>query len=78
MTDAQYKPELMLNQATQNSLNDQLPPNRAFVVQFASQTDFAHNTIVGRAEHIASGAVVHFESPEELLEFAAKLLSAQA
>lgn len=51
-----------------------LPQNRAFVVQFSARTDFARNKVQGRVEHIASGTVLHFNSREELLEFAASML----
>lgn len=61
---------------TQAAVNSQLPQNRAFVVQFTSQTDFAHNKVAGRAEHIASGTVCHFRSPEKLLAFTARMLNA--
>ncbi len=48
-----------------------LPHKRAFVVQFSSQTDFAGNKVQGRAEPIASGTVLHFQSSTQLLAFMA-------
>ena len=51
-----------------------LPQNRAFVVQFSAQTDFARSRVLGRVEHIASGTVLHFKSRDELLEFTAMML----
>lgn len=68
---------LMLVEPSQETVIDRLPSNRAFVVQFTSQANIHDSTVFGRAEHIASGAVLHFESLEQLLEFVAKALSAE-
>ena len=47
-----------------------LPSNRAFVVQFRAQlTDPTLLSWEGRVEHLNSGQVLRFHSPEELLAF---------
>lgn len=46
-----------------------LPPERAFVVQLRPLNDPAGEVLVGRVEHIASGAVGRFASAAELTEF---------
>jgi len=53
-----------------------LPAERAFVVQLRAQADPGGELIVGRAEHIASGAAVRFGSPEELIGFITNVLAA--
>jgi hypothetical protein len=54
-----------------------LPANRAFVVQFAAELT-AEDPFHGRAEHLASGDVIHFESLSHLAEFVARILGAAA
>ena len=50
----------------------------AFVVQFSAGTEFSHDRVQGRIEHVASGWTARFESTAELLElFAAGLKQAQ-
>jgi hypothetical protein len=52
-----------------------LPANRAFVVQFRAQpTDLALSW-EGRVEHLSSGQVLRFHSPEELLAFLGRVLT---
>ena len=53
-----------------------LPAERAFVVQFRAQADPSGELIVGRAEHVASGAAVRFGSAEELIGFITDVLAA--
>ena len=54
-----------------------LPPNRAFVVQFTG--DLASGDVLqGRAEHLASGRVVHFESLTHLSEFVERVFTQPA
>ena len=44
----------------------QLPTNRAFVVQFKSDSTDSENGLKGRIEHIATGNAHYFASAEEL------------
>jgi len=46
-----------------------LPSNRAFVVQFRAQSTDAARSWEGRVEHLSSGKVLRFHSPEELITF---------
>lgn len=46
-----------------------LPPERAFVVQLRPLGDPRDEVLVGRVEHIASGAVGRFSSAAELIAF---------
>jgi hypothetical protein len=48
-----------------------LPTNRAFVVQFRAQPTDPALSWEGRVEHLSSGQVLRFHSPEELLTFLA-------
>jgi hypothetical protein len=52
-----------------------LPTNRAFVVQFRAQPTDAALSWEGRVEHLSSGQVLRFHSPEELLMFLARVLT---
>jgi hypothetical protein len=52
-----------------------LPSNRAFVVQFRTQTTGAMPTYEGRVEHVVSGQTVRFHSLEELLAFMTRVLT---
>jgi hypothetical protein len=52
-----------------------LPTNRAFVVQFRAQPTDAVLSWEGRVEHLSSGQVLRFHSPEELLTFLARVLT---
>ena len=52
-----------------------LPAERAFVVQLRAQADPGEELVVGRAEHIASGAAVCFGSAEELIAFITNVLA---
>ena len=51
-----------------------LPANQAFVVQFRSKLNVGLGQFQGRAEHVASGQVIHFSSQQELLDFIMSLL----
>lgn len=52
-----------------------LPTNRAFVVQFRVPPMGEPPSWDGRVEHLDSGQVAHFHSPEELLAFMARVLA---
>ena len=52
-----------------------LPTNRAFVVQFRAQPPEAPLAWDGRVEHVVSGQVARFHSPEELLAFLHRVLT---
>ena len=51
-----------------------LPTNRAFVVQFRAPSPEAPLAWEGRVEHLTSGQVARFHSPEELLAFLCRIL----
>jgi hypothetical protein len=51
-----------------------LPANQAFVVQFRSSLNLRLGEFHGRAEHVASGQVIHFGSQQELFDFIVRLL----
>ena len=52
-----------------------LPTNRAFVVQFRAQPTDIPLSWEGRVEHLTSGQVLRFHSPEELLAFLTRVLT---
>jgi hypothetical protein len=52
----------------------QLSVNRAFVVQFQSDTAVEQGRLAGRVEHVVSGQATHFQSLETLLAFIAQVL----
>ena len=52
-----------------------LPTNRAFVVQMRAQPPGAPLVWDGRVEHVVSGQMTHFHSPEELLAFIRRVLA---
>jgi len=52
--------------------------DRAFVVQFAEETDTAVARFAGRVEHIASGEAGRFASLNELLDFVGRKLARTA
>jgi hypothetical protein len=52
-----------------------LPTDRAFVVQFRAQPPEAPLAWDGRVEHVVSGQVASFHSPEELLAFLCRVLT---
>lgn len=58
-----------------NQPSSDLPLDRAFVIQFGSETAPAQNLFDGRVEHINSGQVVHFQSLPELLAFVKQVLT---
>ena len=41
----------------------------AFLIQLRPESAAAEKLLTGRVEHIASGDVAHFQSPDELLDF---------
>ena len=55
-----------------------LPAERAFVVWLRGDCRPAAQDLRGRAEHVRSGARVHFESLAELLAFLVNVTSADA
>ena len=52
-----------------------LPTNRAFVVQFRTETDLSQGHCKGRVEHVVSGQSAHFHSLEELVTFMGQVLA---
>ena len=52
-----------------------LSPQRAFVVQFRTETKLAQGRCAGRVEHVVSRQATHFHSLEELLAFMARVLT---
>jgi len=52
-----------------------LPGNRAFVVQFQTPSEQFPELWDGRAEHLESGQVTHFDSPEQLWTFITQILT---
>ncbi|MGI9293045.1 MAG: hypothetical protein ACR2PS_03610 [Pseudomonadales bacterium] len=67
----------MQTESPQDAVSNQLTPNRAFVVQFTSHTNFHQQSMRGRVEHVASGAAIHFDSSQELLEFIVDVLGTE-
>jgi hypothetical protein len=51
-----------------------LPRQRAFVVQFSADATGDDARFSGRVEHVMSGQVNQFSSPEELVTFLAHIL----
>ena len=51
-----------------------LPANRAFVLQFRAPAPEGPLRWEGRIEHLVSGQVARFDSPEELLTFLRRVL----
>ena len=51
-----------------------LPPERAFVVQFSSETVLDVTYMAGRVEHVISGQAEHFHSLPTLLAFFIRVL----
>lgn len=58
-----------------NEVSSSLPLDRAFVIQFGSETAPAQDLFEGRVEHIRSGQALHFQSLPELLAFVKRLLT---
>jgi hypothetical protein len=58
----------------QSQSQPSLPTNRAFVVQFRTQTTGVSPSYAGRVEHVVSGEGVRFQSLEELLAFMTRVL----
>jgi hypothetical protein len=52
-----------------------LPANRAFVVQFRTETDMERGHCTGRVEHVVSGQATHFQALDELLTFMTQILT---
>jgi hypothetical protein len=52
-----------------------LTPQRAFVVQFRTDTNIAAGRMAGRVEHVVSGQSGRFSSMASLLAFIEKVLS---
>ena len=53
-----------------------LPSRRAFLVQVHAEADVAQGRLAGRVEHVTSGEASHFASPQELLAFIVRVLTA--
>jgi hypothetical protein len=60
----------------QPQLKPPLSPQRSFVVQFRADTGAQPAAYDGRVEHVTSGQATLFSSPEELLAFIARVLTA--
>lgn len=52
-----------------------LRPERAFVVQFRTETAVEQWHVEGRVEHVVSGQATHFHSLEELFSFITRVLA---
>ena len=52
-----------------------LPTNHAFLVQFRAQSPETPIAWAGRAEHVVSGQVTHFQALEGLLSFMQRVLA---
>jgi hypothetical protein len=46
----------------------------AFVIRFQTGTDMNKDWFEGRVEHVASGQLAHFYSPDELMAFLERVL----
>lgn len=68
--------EVLAMQNTNSESNSKYPltANRAFVIQFSSDTQLNENRLNGRIEHIISGEVSHFSSFLELRQFLGRVL----
>ncbi len=55
-----------------------LSPVRAFVVQFRTNSGGPQQPFRGRVEHMTSGQVLRFSTPEELLSFFEQVLAGVA
>jgi hypothetical protein len=54
---------------------DKLEIQRAFVLQLQSVEDGSTDGFAGRVEHITSGAVTHFKTLQEFVDFIARVLA---
>ena len=52
----------------------ELPANRAFVVQFSKESNFAIGQLAGRIEHVTSGRATHFYSMDEMMGLIGQVL----
>jgi hypothetical protein len=50
------------------------PERGAFVIQFRASADVEQGRFAGRVEHVASGEVGHFQTPEQLVAFVRHVL----
>jgi hypothetical protein len=50
------------------------PERGAFVIQFRASADVEQGRFEGRVEHVASGEVGHFQTPEQLVAFVRHVL----
>jgi hypothetical protein len=50
------------------------PEQGAFVIQFRTSADVEQGRFTGRMEHVASGQVGHFQTPEQLVAFVRHVL----
>jgi hypothetical protein len=53
------------------------PGEVGFVIQFRAPGDMEQGRFKGRAEHVASDEVGHFQTPEELAAFIRNVLGGQ-
>ncbi|MGH8503498.1 MAG: hypothetical protein ACREVE_13700 [Gammaproteobacteria bacterium] len=59
-----------------NEIHSLSPTQGAFVIQFRSPRQVRQGCFTGRAEHVASGKVEHFRTPDELIAFVTGALTA--
>jgi hypothetical protein len=59
------------------SMTHYSPGEGGFVIQFRAPRDVEQGRFKGRAEHVASGEVGHFQTPEELAAFIRNVLGGQ-
>lgn len=50
------------------------PGHGGFVIQFRELDDVEQGRFAGRVEHVASGEVGHFKTPEEMVAFVRRVL----
>ncbi len=69
-----------MSESVQNSPKPamELPVNRAFVVQFSKESNFATGRLTGRIEHVTSGRATPFRSMDEMMGFVGQVLGRNA
>jgi len=79
VADALIKAENVMNRHGGELVMSQsqpvLPTNRAFLVQFHLSPTGLPSSYTGRVEHVVSGQMARFHSPEELLAFMIRVLN---
>jgi len=64
-------------EALMNEIQSLSPVQGAFVIQFRSPRQLRQGCFTGRAEHVASGKVEHFRTPDELIAFVTGAVTAR-